>query len=129
MSSRAGRSAMSATTSSSLAARSGTGRMSVRRNLRKWLRKPVRRAVPMVPAAPVIITRSVSGLIMLSRELRHDVRRQQFERFGVVLVGAADQELDAGIAIAADQVGDLRDRAGYAVVVLRHREQAALGGQ
>ncbi len=49
-----GRSAMSVTTSSSLLPRSFTGRMSVRRRWRQWLRRPARSAVPMAPAAPVM---------------------------------------------------------------------------
>ena len=65
----------------------------------------------------------------LIREFGHHVRGQQFECFGVVLVGAADEELDARIPVSADQVADLRDGAGDAVELRGNRELAALGGQ
>src|SRR6187549_58034 len=65
----------------------------------------------------------------LRRKSRHHVGGQQLERFDVVLVGAADEQLDARIPVTADQVGDLRHRAREAVELLGNRELATLGGQ
>ena len=49
---------------SSLGVGSAIGLTSVRRKWRHSARSPLRSAVPIAPAAPVIRTRSVAGLIM-----------------------------------------------------------------
>src|SRR3569833_2772528 len=73
--SSAPRSPISAATNSSLPPRSATGLMSVSRSLRQRSRRPVRNALPIAPAAPVIRTRSVSGLIMGTSGLLRLVQR------------------------------------------------------
>ena len=49
---------------SSFGVGSAIGRLSVRRRWRQSARRPLRSAVPIAPAAPVISTRSVAGLII-----------------------------------------------------------------
>ncbi len=47
----------------------------------------------------------------------HHAGGEKVVGFGIVLEGAADQELDAGVLIAADQAGCLGDGVSEAVVV------------
>jgi hypothetical protein len=61
--------------------------------------------------------------------MRHHICREQLQRFMIVLVRAADQQLHASVPILPDQVGDLRHSTSEPIVGLGNREPLAFRGQ